>query len=54
MIEILKRYSIALILLVIVSLLMLLGTLGVMEFGQKMVDDIGDQEMTPRGEVLNK
>ena len=54
MMEMLKRYSMALTLLVLVSVLMLVGTLGVMEFGQKMVDDIGEQEMQPRGEVLGR
>ncbi len=54
MIEIFKRYSMALIFLLIVVLLMLVGTLGVMEFGQKMVSDIGEHEIKPRGEVVNK
>jgi len=54
MIEILKRYSVALIFLIVVVVMMLIGTLGVMEFGQKMVQDIGAQEMKPRGEELNK
>jgi len=54
MIEILKRYSMAFTFLFVVVFLMLIGTLGVMEFGQKMINDIGVQEMQPRGEVLNK
>ena len=54
MIEVLKRYSMAIVFLVVVVLLMLVGTLGVMEFGQKMVNDIGVQKMKPRGEELNK
>jgi len=54
MIEILKRYSVAIIFLFVVVFMMLLGTLGVMEFGQKMVNDIGAQEMKPRGEELNR
>ena len=53
MIDILKRYSMALIFLVVVVVLMLVGTLGVMSFGNKMVNDIG-LEMKPRGEELNK
>ena len=54
MIDIFKRYSMAFIFLFIVIVLMLVGTLGVMEFGQKMVNDIGDNEMKPRGEVINR
>lgn len=53
MIDILKRYSMAFIFLFVVILLMLVGTLGVMSFGNKMVNDIG-LEMNPRGEELNK
>lgn len=53
MIEILKRYSMAIVFLVIVVVLMLVGTLGVMSFGNKMINDIG-LEMNPRGEELNK
>ena len=53
MIDILKRYSMAFVFLFVVILLMLVGTLGVMSFGNKMVNDIG-LEMSPRGEELNK
>ena len=53
MIDILKRYSMAFVFLFVVILLMLVGTLGVMSFGNKMVNDIG-LEMNPRGEELNK
>ena len=52
-IETLKRYMMALIFLLVVVLLMLLGTMGVTSFGNKMVKDI-DIEMNPRGEQLNK
>jgi len=54
MIEIIKRYSMALIFLLIVILLMLGGTFGVMTFGNKMVNEIGTHEMKPRGKELNK
>ena len=50
--EILKRYLLALIFLIIVVLMMLLGTLGVMEFGNNMLDEIG-VEMKPRGVHLS-
>ena len=53
MIEIFKRYSMAIIFLLVVVVLMLVGTLGVMSFGNKMIHDIG-VEMQPRGEELNK
>jgi len=53
MIEIFKRYSMAIVFLVIVVVLMLGGTLAVMSFGNKMVHDIG-LDMKPRGEELNK
>ena len=49
----LKRYSMALFFLIIVIALMLLGTLGVMSFGDKMVKEMGI-EMKPRGENINK
>jgi len=54
MMEIFKRYSLALVILFVVVFMMLIGTMGVMEFGQKMVNDIGGQEMKPRGKVINK
>ena len=53
MIAILKRYSIALVFLLLVVFLMLLGTMGVMSFGDSMVKDIG-VEMKPRGEDITK
>ena len=53
MIAILKRYGMALIFLFLVILLMVLGTMGVMSFGDSMVKDIG-VEMKPRGENIAK
>jgi len=52
MIQVLKRYSIALIFLVIVIFMMVLGTLGVKTFGDKMLEDTG-VVMQPRGEKIN-
>jgi hypothetical protein len=56
MLAILKRYSMALVFLFIVVVLMLLGTMAVMNFGDKMLKDIGVemQVMKPRGEDINK
>ncbi len=53
MLAILKRYSMAFVFLLLVVVLMLIGTMGVMSFGNKMVQDIG-VEMKPRGESLTK
>ncbi len=53
MIAILKRYSLALIFLFFVFALMLASTMGVMKFGDKMVQEIGT-EMKPRGIHINK
>ena len=53
MIAIFKRYAMALVFLLLVVLLMLLGTMGVMSFGNSMVKDIG-VEMKPRGEDMTK
>ena len=53
MIAILKRYSMALIFLLLVVVLMLLSTMAVMSFGDKMVQEIG-VEMKPRGEDMTK
>ena len=53
MIAILKRYSMALIFLLVVVVLMLLSTMAVMSFGDKMVNEIG-VEMKPRGEDINQ
>jgi len=53
MIAILKRYGMALVFLFVVVFLMILGTMGVMSFGDSMVKDIG-VEMKPRGENIVK
>ncbi len=53
MIAVLKRYGMALVFLFIVVFLMILGTMGVMSFGDSMVKDIG-VEMKPRGENIVK
>jgi len=53
MIAVLKRYGMALVFLFVVVFLMVLGTMGVMSFGDSMVKDIG-VEMKPRGENIVK
>lgn len=50
---VLKRYALAIFFLLLVSFLMLLGTMGVRSFGEKMFEDTG-VEMKPRGEQLTK
>lgn len=50
---VLKRYAMALFFLLLVSFLMLLGTMGVKMLGDKMFEDTG-VEMKPRGEHLTK
>jgi len=52
MIAVLKRYGMAMVFLILVVILMILGTMGVMSFGDSMVKDIG-VEMKPRGEHLD-
>ena len=52
MINTLKRYSMALVFLFLVVFLMILGTLGVKSFGDKMFEDTG-VIMEPRGEEVN-
>ncbi|MFT5835351.1 MAG: hypothetical protein ACI9RG_000240 [Sulfurimonas sp.] len=56
MLAILKRYSMAFVFLLLVVVLMLIGTMGVMSFGDKMLRDTGieTQSMKPRGEDLIK
>lgn len=51
--EIFKRYSLAIFFLLFVSFLMIIGTMGVKMFGDKMFKDTG-VEMKPRGERLTK
>jgi len=53
MIEILKRYSMALIFLFLVVFLMLIGTMGVTMFGESMMENTDDIHMKPRGEKVN-
>ena len=50
--EILKRYSMALIFLLLVIFLMILGTWGVSMFGEKMLEDTGAQ-MHPIGKKVD-
>jgi len=52
MLNSLKRYSMALIFLTVVVVLMLLGTLAVKDFGDKMFED-ANITMHPEGEHLN-
>ncbi|MCK4737380.1 MAG: hypothetical protein KAT10_02395 [Sulfurimonas sp.] len=55
MLAILKRYSMAIFLLIAVFGLMILGTMGVKSFSDKMVEDAGIVEnIKPRGENLIK
>jgi len=42
----------AIIFLLLISFLMLLGTLGVMKFENSMLNDINATQMTPRGEEI--
>ena len=53
MVAVLKRYGMAFVFLLLVIVLMILGTMGVMSFGDSIVNEIG-VEMKPRGEHLNK
>lgn len=52
MTAVLKRYSMALLFLLLVIFLMVLGTWGVKSFGDKMFEDSGII-MQPRGEKVN-
>lgn len=55
MLAALKRYAMALFLLVVLIGLMLLGTIGVKSFSDKMVKDANiHEEIKPRGENLIK
>ncbi len=49
--ETLRRYGLAILFLFLVIFLMLLGTLGVKSFGDKMLEGTG-VEMKPRGDNL--
>lgn len=50
---VIKRYAFAILVLFLISFLMMLGTMGVKMFGDKMFEDSG-VEMKPRGEHLVK
>lgn len=52
MLAVFKRYSIALFFLLLVAGLMILGTMGVKQFGDKMLEST-DTQMKPRGEKVN-
>ena len=52
-IEILKRYSMALIFLFLVVFLMLIGTMGVTMFGESMMENTDNIHMKPRGEKVD-
>jgi len=54
MLAVLKRYAVAFSFLFLVIVLMLLGTIGVTMFGDKMITEIGENAMKPRGEDLTK
>ncbi|MFA6137006.1 MAG: hypothetical protein WC667_02855 [Sulfurimonas sp.] len=51
-VEILKRYSMALLFLLVVMFLMLISTIAVKTFGDKMSQEMGIQ-MKPGGEKIN-
>ena len=51
---ILKRYAMALVFLFFVIALMIIGTMGVMHFGDSMAQEINGSHMKPRGEDLIK
>jgi len=51
MLDRLKRYSMAIIMLLIVIILMLAGTLGVKSFGDKMFED-ANITIQPKGERI--
>ena len=53
MINTLKRYGMAIVFLLLISFLMLLGTLGVKEFGESILGKV-NVEMKPQGEVINR
>lgn len=52
LIAIIKRYAMAMLILFFVVLLMVLSTLGVKSFGDKMAEDSGITQMQPRGEKV--
>lgn len=52
MLSVVKRYGMAIIFLLLVTILMLLGTLGVKNFGDNMFEEIENADMKPRGEKV--
>ena len=50
--EILKRYSLALLFLLLVIILMLGGTLAVKDFGDQLTRDANITQMKPEGERI--
>jgi len=52
MLSVLKRYGMAMVFLLLVTFLMIIGTLGVKSFGDNMFDKIDDAQMKPRGEKV--
>ncbi len=52
MISVLKRYSMAIVFLLLVTILMIFGTLAVKSFGDNMFEEIDNAEMHPRGEKV--
>jgi len=52
MITLLKRYSVAFIILLIVTLLMMISTLGVERFGNNLFKNIKKTDIQPKGKEL--
>lgn len=52
MLSVLKRYGMAILFLLLVTILMVLGTLAVKNFGDNMFEEIENADMTPRGEKV--
>jgi len=49
---VIKRYSMALVFLLLVVFLMILGTMGVTMFEEQLIKDAGGQQLKPRGEEI--
>jgi len=52
MIAVLKRYSVAFIILFVVILLMMISTLGVEKFGNNLFKDIKKTDIKPKGKEI--
>ena len=52
MLDVLKRYGMAMVFLLLISIVMLFGTLAVKSFGDSMFDEIDNAQMKPRGEKV--